>query len=133
MQTFFGIGNDLIAVSRIRDVMRRHGERFLQKILSQAEILYCVAKHELDHPEVARHVAGRFAAKEAIVKALGTGFQEGITWQDIIICPNSKGKPEVQFSPAIFSLFGPLICHVSISHCHEYAMATAVILTPTEP
>lgn len=128
MQTFFGLGNDLIAVSRIARVMRRHGIRFLHKILSEEEVRYCMGERNIDHPEVARHVAGRFAAKEAIVKALGTGFQEGITWQDIVISPNALGKPEVQLSSNILSLFGPLICHLSISHCQEYAMATAVVL-----
>lgn len=123
MQTILGIGNDLIAVSRIAAAMQRHGERFLERILSETERRYCMS-----HRHAARHVAGRLAAKEAIVKALGTGFQEGITWQDLIISPDEKGKPEVQFSPALLALFGPLTCHLSISHCHAYAMATAVVL-----
>lgn len=121
-----GIGNDLIAVSRIMGVMQRHGEKFLQKVLTEPEIEYCMS-----HRDAARHVAGRFAAKEAVVKALGTGFQEGITWQDISICPDMRGKPEVHFSQSLLSLFGPLVCHLSISHCDDYAIATAVILVPS--
>src|SRR5690349_7785645 len=120
-----GVGNDLIAVSRITGVMQRHGETFRKRILTEPEIAYC-----LSHRDAARHVAGRFAAKEAIVKALGTGFQEGITWQDISITPDMRGKPEAHFSQSLLALFGPLVCHLSISHCDDYAMATAVILSP---
>lgn len=125
MLKILGVGNDLIAVSRIANAMQRHGERFLQKILSDSERQIC-----LTHQATAlhQHVAGRFAAKEAIVKALGTGFQEEITWQDIHILPDIRGKPEAHFSSRVVSLFGPLVCHLSISHCHDYAIATAIVL-----
>lgn len=121
-----GVGNDLIAVSRIADAMRRHGEQFLKKILSESERQICITHHHAASRH--QHVAGRFAAKEAIVKALGTGFQEGITWQDIHILPDARGKPEVHFSSGLLTLFGPLVCHLSISHCHDYAIATAIVL-----
>lgn len=120
-----GIGNDLIAVSRIAAAMRRHGERFLKKILSESERQLCMTHQAA---VLHQHVAGRFAAKEAIVKAFGTGFQEDITWQDIHILPDIHGKPEAHFSSGLVALFGPLVCHLSISHCHDYAIATALVL-----
>lgn len=124
MSKILGIGNDIIAVSRIAAAMRRHPDQFLNRILSEEEKQYCMTT-----PHAARHVAGRFAAKEAIVKALGTGFTEDVSCQDIVILPDSRGKPEVRFSSRLLSLFGPLTCHLSISHCREYAIATAVILS----
>ena len=73
-----------------------------------------------------RNYAGRFAAKEAVVKALGTGLAKGVEWLDIEILNDDQGKPCVNFSSKAKLLFQQPPVHVSISHCHEYATATAI-------
>lgn len=116
-----GIGSDIIEVDRIQAAMNRHGERFLQRIFSAEEIRYCSS-----HQDAARHFAGRFAAKEAIVKALGTGFRQGVTWQDIEILNDRLGKPEVILTARLLELCGNAPIMVTISHCKQYATATAI-------
>lgn len=117
-----GIGNDIIAVKRIEGVIERHGSHFLQKIFTTKEIAYCST-----YKDSARHFAGRFAAKEAIVKALGIGFREGIGWLDIEVINDEKGKPQVNFSSHVQEMVAPMKVLVSISHCHEYASAFAIV------
>ena len=115
-----GIGSDIIEISRVNLAIQRQGQRFLDRLFSQEEQDYC---HR--HQESARHFSGRFAAKEATVKALGTGFREGITWLDIVISNDHHGKPIVTLSPALQEMFHSPIILISISHCKEYAMAFA--------
>lgn len=116
-----GIGNDIIEVARIKSNIERYQQRFLDRLFTSAEQAYCLSRKE---PSL--HFAGRFAAKEAIVKALGTGFSQGVTWLDIEIRHDPKGKPIPFFSSKINNQFAlPQIC-LSISHCHEYATAFAV-------
>lgn len=116
-----GIGNDIVEIARIKAVFDRYPQRFLSRIFTPYEQDYC-----LKRKDPALHLAGRFAAKEAIVKALGTGFTQGLNWSDIEIRNDSKGKPEVFFSPFAKELFGDLKLHLSISHCHHYATAVAI-------
>lgn len=116
-----GIGNDIVEVDRLKKAIQRQGQKFLDRIYTEAEQTYC-----LRYQESARHFAGRFAAKEAIVKALGTGFREGITWQDIEIVNDSQGKPIVRLSESVNKIFNDPEILLSISHCHAYAMATAL-------
>jgi holo-[acyl-carrier protein] synthase len=118
-----GIGNDIIEISRVRASIARHGSHFLNKIFSKQEQEYC-QKHRDPTP----HFAGRFAAKEAIVKALGTGFRHGITWLDIDIQNDDYGKPIVVLSQELKGLLGEPKLLISISHCREYATAFAVLL-----
>lgn len=109
-----GLGTDIIEISRIRDVYKRRGQKFLDRIYTSKEQAYC---QEMSDP--VPRLAGRFAAKEALVKALGTGMGP-YTWTDFEILPNSDGKPEVHFRDKRFLL--------SISHSRDYAMATAILL-----
>lgn len=118
-----GIGSDIIEVERVAAVMQRHGDRFLRRLFTHREIEYCQGQGD-----AARRFAGRFAAKEAIVKALGVGFQLGIRWTDIEVVNDSLGKPEVVLSSQLRELVGASRCLVSISHCREYATATAIWL-----
>lgn len=118
-----GIGNDIIEVSRIQKVIERHGKRFLNKVFTLSEQHYC-----LKHKESNRHFAGRFAAKEAIVKALGTGLKEGISWLDFEIINNEDGKPIVHLSAFIQERFNHPNILLSISHCKEYATAVALLI-----
>ena len=116
-----GIGNDIIEIGRIRSIIERYHDRFLGRIFTQSEQAYCLQKKD---PAV--HFAGRFAAKEAIVKALGTGFKYGINWVDIQIIPNGEGKPVPLLSPYLIDLFDNPSLQLSISHCRDYATAIAI-------
>lgn len=116
-----GIGNDIVEVERIKAILRRYPQRFMNRIFTSHEQEYC-----LKRKEPAIHFAGRFAAKEAIVKALGTGFRQGIHWLDIEIKADLKGKPLVYFSENLNHLFNFPFCHLSISHCKYYATAVAI-------
>lgn len=113
-----GIGNDIIEIARIQTAIDRYQGRFLDRVFTSQEQAYCQSKKE-----AARHFAGRFAAKEAVVKALGTGFSQGLTWLDVEILNDEAGKPHVYLS---FPLKQGASIMISISHCKEYATAVAV-------
>lgn len=116
-----GIGNDIIEVSRIKSIIDRYHSRFLNRVFTPHEQKYCLSKKE---PSL--HFAGRFAAKEAIAKALGTGLRHGLSWQDIEIRNDPAGKPFVVLSEKFMKLFNSPSLMVTISHCHAYATAVAV-------
>jgi holo-[acyl-carrier protein] synthase len=116
-----GLGSDIIKVSRIQASIDHHGDRFLDRIFTPNEKSYC-----LKYRDSTRHFAGRFAAKEAIVKALGTGISASITWLDIEIYNDGNGKPLVHLSSKARELFNDPQIHLTISHDKEYAMAVAI-------
>lgn len=116
-----GIGNDIIEIARIEKAIQRHKEPLLERLFTQKERAYCAK-----YAEPARHYAGRFAAKEAIVKALGTGFRGGISWQDIEILNDPQGKPIATLSQNLQEHFPNLAILISISHNHHSAIATAI-------
>jgi holo-[acyl-carrier protein] synthase len=117
----YGIGTDIIEVKRIEDSIERFGQRFLDRIFTLQEQNYC-----LHHKDSARHFAGRFAAKEAIVKAIGTGFRNGISWMDIEIINDPHGKPIVHLSEKMQEIIDSAVIHLSISHGRDYATAFAI-------
>lgn len=117
-----GIGNDIIEISRIDAVIKKYGTKFLDKIFTKKEQEYC-----LRHKDSSRHFAGRFAAKEAIVKALGIGFRSGVSWLDIEICNDEIGKPIPFLSQRLQENFDNPDIQISISHCREYATAFAIL------
>jgi len=121
----YGIGTDIIEVKRIEQAIARLGQRFLDRIFSPKEQAYCL-RHRLAAP----HFAARFAAKEAAVKALGTGFQKGIHWLDIEIVHDQYGKPNIQLSAKLQERFDSPQLHLSLSHCREYATAFVIWLQP---
>jgi holo-[acyl-carrier protein] synthase len=116
-----GIGNDIVEIARIKAALTRYSQRFLNRIFTSYEQDYC-----LKRKEPALHLAGRFAAKEAIAKALGTGFSQGLSWLDIEIRHNPNGKPIAVLSPFTRKLFDDPTIHVSLSHCQQYATAFAI-------
>lgn len=118
-----GIGNDIIEISRIEKVINRFHEKFLDKIFTPAEQEYCNRYQDRQ-----RRYAGRFAAKEAIVKAMGTGIRDNINWLSIEITNSPEGKPIVTLSPELKHQFNYQIL-ISISHCRDYATAFAVATT----
>lgn len=117
-----GLGNDIIEIGRIQRSIERHGDRFLQRIFTPNEIAYC-KKHSLSY----RHFAGRFAAKEAIAKALGSGIGKELSWLDIEILNDIKGKPLVQLSEKKTKHFNAHLILLSISHCKTFATAVAIV------
>lgn len=121
MTMILGIGNDIIEIERIKNNIDQYGERFLDRIFTKQEQTYC-----FNRKEFALHFAGRFAAKEAVAKALGTGFADGLTWVDIEILNDSKGKPYVAPSAKLMLLFNHPSLLISISHCRSYATAMAI-------
>ena len=118
-----GIGLDLVTLSRISRNLERYGYAFLGKVLTEAERVH------LPQARQEAYVAGRFAAKEAAVKALGTGFSEGIGLHDVETLPLPSGRPELRLhgkaARRAFDL-GVRNMHVSLSH--EQEMAAAVVI-----
>lgn len=122
MGNVIGVGNDIIEISRIRQVISRYQEKFLNRVFTPEEQAYC-----LRFKDAAPSFAVRFAAKEAIVKALGTGFREGVHWLELRIENDSKGKPMVVLSPRLKQHFPDYRFLLSMSHCKEYALATVIL------
>jgi holo-[acyl-carrier protein] synthase len=116
-----GLGNDIVEISRVRQSIERHGQHFVGRLFTQKEQDFCY-KYQDPVP----HFAGRFSAKEAIAKALGTGFGAQVGWHDIEILSNELGKPIVHLSLALKGRFNHPRIHVSISHSTDYATAVAI-------
>lgn len=116
---FIGIGNDIIEISRIEKAIKK--TNFITKVFTENEIKLFEIKGSR-----AEFFAGRFAAKEAISKALGTGFRE-FSLTDIEVLNNELGKPYVTFKNSIDSYNKKYFIDISISHCKEYAAAVAII------
>ena len=120
-----GTGIDIIEVTRIRASLEKFGERFGQRGLLPDETAYC-----LSHKDAAPFVAARFAAKEAVSKAFGTGIGAQLGWQDIEICKKESGEPFVVLhgkGKKLFESRGAKGLLVSLSHTEHYAAATAVL------
>ncbi len=121
-----GIGTDIIEVLRIANMIERHGELFLRRVYTNWEIEYCNARKAAVH-----HFAGRWAAKEAILKALGTGWANGIHWVDMEVRNEPGGEPRVSLggrAREIAEELGIRSMPISISHCRHYATAYAMAL-----
>ncbi len=119
-----GIGTDLVEVARFRSVMSRRGERFLEKVFTSGERKYCEEKmHRL------AHYTARFAAKEAVLKSLGTGWSGGIHWTDIEILHQKNGAVGVKLAGLAAKIAKERKVKrvvLSISHSRKYASALAV-------
>ena len=121
-----GIGTDIVECLRIARMIERYGELFLNRVYTEREIRYCQArKHAIEH------FAGRWAAKEAILKAMGTGRSQGIAWTHIEVRNGQDGRPLVMVCGAAREIakqrgIGDIL--VSISHCRTYATAYALAL-----
>lgn len=120
-----GTGIDIIEVARIRASHEKFGERFLQRILRPAEITYCFS-----HKDPAPFLAARFAAKEAISKAFGTGICGALGWRDMEVGRHPSGQPFVILHDGGLKLMesrAGRIVHLSLSHTEYYAAAVAVL------
>jgi holo-[acyl-carrier protein] synthase len=119
-----GHGIDLIETTRIAQMIEKHGERFLQRVFTVPEVAHGEGKKRQ-----AEHLAGRFAAKEAVLKALGTGWAEGIGWRDIEVVPLPSGAPSLRLTGHAATLAqqkGIKAWHISISHTDTHAIASAI-------
>ena len=119
-----GIGTDIIECSRIGQMLSRHGERFTKHVFTETEVRYCSGKKIAE-----QHFAGRWAAKESVLKALGTGWITGIAWTDVEVVIQTGGKPVIRLhrgaaQKAAEKRIAEVL--ISISHCKSYATATAI-------
>jgi holo-[acyl-carrier protein] synthase len=120
-----GIGVDVIECARIRSSMERFGDRFLHRVFTDGEVEYSMS---MKFPE--RHLAARFAAKEAVSKAFGTGIGKAMGWRDIDIQKKSSGEPFLVFSgpaQALAAKRGVTSALITLSHTEHHAMASVVL------
>ena len=118
-------GTDIIEIGRIKDALESKGDCFLNRVFTENEIDYCESKKKQKY----QHYAGRFAAKEAVFKAISTKLNDkyAITWKDIEIIDDKEGKPYVHLYGIDENIFESI--DISISHCKEYAIAYVVALS----
>jgi holo-[acyl-carrier protein] synthase len=120
-----GTGVDISEVDRIAAAVRRFGDRFLKRVFTPAEVRYCMGK-----PNAAERLAARFAAKEAGMKAIGTGLRGGVTWQDVEVVRLPGQRPVLQFHGKAAEFAERLGCkrtHLSLSHTKEQAIAYVIL------
>lgn len=120
-----GLGLDATDIDRVGDVIERYGERFLRRIFTDGEIAYCTRRRV---PAI--HFAGRFAAKEAAMKALGTGHSQGVLWRDVEVVRRG-GPPQLRLHGGAASRFravGGVSSLLTITHSDDLAMAQVLIL-----
>jgi holo-[acyl-carrier protein] synthase len=125
VSTIIGLGLDATDIDRIAQAIDRYGDRFLRRVFTDREIAYCTRRKE---PAI--HFAGRFAAKEAAMKALGTGHSHGVLWRDVEVV-RGGGPPQLELhgGAAIrFTSIGGLSSLVTITHSDTLALAQVVIL-----
>jgi holo-[acyl-carrier protein] synthase len=126
-----GIGTDIVECLRIGKMIAEHGELFLTRVYTSREIRYCQGRKR-----ATEHFAGRWAAKEAILKCLGTGWRRGIAWTDLEVRNDNNGRPRVLMCGAAKDIAQNLRISdvlLSISHCRAYATAYAVAVRGTIP
>jgi holo-[acyl-carrier protein] synthase len=120
-----GTGIDIVEVPRIAQAVGRFGERFLGRIFTAAEIRYCDPKANR-----MERFAARFAAKEAAMKAIGTGMHGGVSWQDFEVGREPSGRPTMVLhgkAAEIAARMGVRRAHLSVSHTEEHAVAYVVL------
>jgi len=118
-----GLGIDIIEIERIRKSVEKYGERFLSKIYTKNEIEYCFSKSNRY-----QHLAARFAAKEAIYKALMSGWQKGVSWQDMEIINGPSGMPKANLSDKVKAFISnDKELKISMSHSNNYVTCVAII------
>jgi holo-[acyl-carrier protein] synthase len=120
-----GTGIDIAEVPRIAQSMARFGERFLRRVYTEGEIRYCESKAN----RVERYAA-RFAAKEAAMKALGTGWSHGVRWRDVEVTRLPGGRPTMTFhgkAAEFAARLGAVHVALSLSHTSEQAIAQVIL------
>jgi holo-[acyl-carrier protein] synthase len=119
-----GVGTDIVECLRIGRMIEQHGELFLNRVFTEREVRYCQARKR-----TTEHFAGRWAAKEAVLKAIGVGWRRGLSWTDVEVRNEGGGRPQVLLCGAAKELavsrrVGDVL--LSIAHCRAYAVAYAL-------
>jgi holo-[acyl-carrier protein] synthase len=130
LANIIGLGLDATDIPRIAATLERFGDRFLHRIFTDGEVAYCTRRRV---PAI--HLAGRFAAKEAAMKALGTGHSEGVLWRDIEVIRRG-GPPQLRLhggAAGRFASIGGRSSLLTITHSDELAMAQVLIIGGPEP
>jgi holo-[acyl-carrier protein] synthase len=125
MSNIIGMGLDATDIDRIADTIERYGDRFLRRIFTDGEVAYCARRKV---PAI--HFAGRFAAKEAAMKALGTGHSQGVLWRDVEVVRHG-GPPQLKLHGGAarrFASIGGQTALVTITHSDSLALAQVLIL-----
>ncbi len=121
-----GTGIDIIEVSRIKNAIEKWGDGFLKKVFTDKELEYSKTKRF-----AYQHLAGRFATKEAVLKAFGGGWIRNLPWKDVEIINDKNGKPEIKLhreAKKISRMKKIAEVHVSMSHTKDYAAASAILV-----
>lgn len=124
MPEILGIGTDITECLRIARMIERHGEMFLGRVFTAEEIRYCQSRKH-----ATQHFTGRWAAKEAVLKALGTAWRSGVQWRDVEVAAEPGGRPFVVLRGQVKEIAreqGVAEVLVTVSHCRTHATATAV-------
>lgn len=127
MSQIIGLGLDATDIPRIASVLERYGDRFINRIFTEGEITYCLARRQSSV-----HFAGRFAAKEAAMKALGTGHTQEVLWRDIEVVRHG-GPPQLRFHGGAsrhFTRIGAVTSLLTITHSDALALAEVLLLGP---
>lgn len=125
-----GIGIDLVKRERMERAALRWQKRFLDRLFTPSEQTY-----SFSHRDPYLHLAGRFAVKEAVLKALGTGWGKGVRWKEIEVLNDPDGKPHLHLSGRVKEMTerrGITDAHVSISHDTDYSIGQAILLTMSD-
>jgi holo-[acyl-carrier protein] synthase len=120
-----GTGIDITEVPRIAAAIERFGERFLRRVYTDRETAYCRAKKN-----AVERFAARFAAKEAAMKAIGTGLRHGVTWRDVEVGREPGGRPTILFhgrAAEFATRLGMRRAHLSLTHSEQHAIASVVL------
>lgn len=120
-----GMGADIAEIDRIEAAIARHGQAFLERVFTETEIRYCER-----HKAKFERYAARFAAKEAAMKALGTGWRRGVRWRDIEVRNAASGKPGIYFAGVAAEhaeRLGARRAHLSITHSGNLALAQVIL------
>ncbi|MBZ5611614.1 MAG: holo-[acyl-carrier-protein] synthase [Acidobacteriia bacterium] len=119
-----GIGIDVAEVDRVREVIERHGPRFIERVYTPAEIAYVDSKANRYE-----RYAARFAAKEAAMKAIGTGWKRGVRWQDFEVANLASGRPTLQFHGAAAKIAESLgVRNIALSITHTAREGVAIVI-----
>jgi holo-[acyl-carrier protein] synthase len=124
-----GLGCDIIETERIRNVLRKHGDRFLKRVFTEEEQAYC---NSLKYPH--KHYAARWAAKEAVAKAFTTGIGEHLEWTSVSVYHGSRKEPLVHLDAkgtALLAQVGATHVWLTLSHIDSHAMAVAALVKHT--
>jgi len=119
-----GVGTDIVECLRIGRMIEQHGELFLNRVFTEREVRYCQSRKR-----TTEHFAGRWAAKEAVLKSIGVGWRRGLSWTDVEVRNEGGGRPQVLLCGAAKELavsrrVGDVL--LSIAHCRAYAVAYAL-------